>query len=77
VDHSVDEAAAAWRARVDGEFQAYAIDATHQSIVLDTAQAGAIAQIINHSLEPSDSLSELEGPNSDLLKPIGLGERNG
>ena len=77
VDESVEIAVAGWRARTNGDFRAYVIDATHLSVVFDPSRAGAVAQVINNSFERSDSLSALEGPHSQWLKPLGLGEANG
>jgi hypothetical protein len=76
VDRSKDALIAGWRARVNGELQAYVIDATHQSVVLDPSRAAAVAEVIRSSFQSSDSFSALEGPHSSLLKPIRLRERN-
>jgi hypothetical protein len=76
VDDAMDAATEAWRARVSGQFEAYAIDATHLSVVVDPA-AGAIARIISNCFEHSDPFSVLESPNLEWLKPIGRGEGNG
>jgi amino acid adenylation domain-containing protein/non-ribosomal peptide synthase protein (TIGR01720 family) len=73
-ERSVEEKVAFWRDRVHGEFQAYVLDGTHQSIVVDPAREEAVAQLVNGSFEPADPDP---GPSSALLTPVDLGDGNG